>query len=81
MVWLWIWGIITATALVVEFLKAHLVTIWFAAGGLITLFVVALAPNLHWIWQIAIFIGVASVLLLCTRKVCKKVSNDKTPKQ
>ena len=73
MVWLWIWGIITATALVVEFLRAHLVTIWFAAGGLVTLFVVALAPNLNWVWQIVIFVSVVAVLLLCTRKICTKL--------
>ena len=47
MIWLWIWGLVTALALIVEFLTSDLITIWFGAGGLITLFVVALAPNLH----------------------------------
>ncbi len=73
MVWLWIWGIVTAMALIIEFLTADLITIWFAAGGLVTLLVVALAPNLPLIWQLVIFVGVSVVLLLCTRKICLKL--------
>lgn len=73
MIWLWIWGIVTAIALVVEFLTADLITIWFAAGGLVTLLVVALAPNIPLVWQLVIFVGVSVVLLLCTRKICLKL--------
>jgi len=78
MIWLWIWGIVTATALVVEFLTADLITVWFAAGGLVTLLVVALAPELPIIWQLVIFVGVSVLLLLCTRKICIKLlrTND-----
>jgi len=79
MVWLWVWGIVTAIALVVEFMTADLITIWFAAGGLVTLLVVALAPELPLIWQLVIFVGVSVVLLLCTRKICLKLlSKDNT---
>lgn len=70
---LWIWGIITAMALVIEFITADLITIWFAAGGLVTLLVVALAPNIPIIWQLVIFVGVSVLLLLCTRKICLKL--------
>ena len=73
MIWLWTWGIVTAIALVVEFLTADLITIWFAAGGLTTLLVVALAPNLPLIWQLIIFVGVSIVLLLLSRKICLKL--------
>lgn len=73
MVWLWTWGIVTAIALVVEFITADLITIWFAAGGLTTLLVVALAPNLPLIWQLIIFVGVSVLLLLCTRKICLRL--------
>jgi membrane protein implicated in regulation of membrane protease activity len=76
MIWLWVWGIVTALALVIEFLTADLITIWFAAGGLITLLVVALAPELPLIWQLVIFVGVSVVLLLCTRKICLKLLNN-----
>lgn len=75
MIWLWVWGIVTALALIVEFMTADLITIWFAAGGLVTLLVVALAPELHIIWQLAIFVGISVVLLLCTRKICLKLLN------
>ncbi|MBQ8522166.1 MAG: NfeD family protein [Clostridia bacterium] len=73
MIWLWIWGIVTAIALVVEFLTSDLITVWFAAGGLITLLVVALAPSIPIVWQFVIFVGVSVVLLLCTRKICLKL--------
>ena len=77
MVWLWVWGIVTALALIVEFITADLITIWFAAGGLVTLLVTALAPELHLIWQLLIFVGVSVILLLCTRKICLKLlKND-----
>jgi membrane protein implicated in regulation of membrane protease activity len=73
MIWLWLWGIVTAASLVVEFLTADLVTIWFAAGGLVTLLVVALVPEIALIWQLLIFVGVSVILLLCTRKICLKL--------
>ena len=79
MIWLWIWGIVTALALVFEFITADLITIWFAAGGLVTLLVVALAPNLPWVCQLVIFVGVSALLLVCTRKICLKLlRNDDT---
>lgn len=73
MVWLWVWGIVTAVALVIEFITSDLITIWFGAGGLVTLLVVALAPELHVVWQLVIFVGVSVVLLLSTRKICLKL--------
>lgn len=72
MIWLWVWGIVTAFSLVVEFLTADLITIWFAAGGLITLLVVALV-DIALIGQLVIFVGVSVGLLICTRKICLKL--------
>ena len=80
MIWLWIWGIVTAIALIAEFLTSDLITIWFAAGGLVTLLVVALAPTLPLIWQLVIFVGVSVALLLCTRKICLKLLRGDTVK-
>lgn len=71
--WLWVWGIVTAVALIIEFLTADLITVWFAAGGLVTLLVVALARDLPLVWQLVIFVGVSVTLLLCTRKICLKL--------
>ena len=72
MIWLWIWGIVSAIALISEFLTSHLVTIWFAIGGLVTLLVVALVPKLFVAWQILIFAAVSVLLLICLRKICAK---------
>ena len=80
MIWLWLWGIVTATALIIEFITADLITIWFAAGGLVTLLIVALV-DMSLIWQLVIFVGVSVVLLMCTRNICLKLlknDNDKT---
>jgi membrane protein implicated in regulation of membrane protease activity len=76
MIWLWVWGIVSSIALIAEFLSSHLVTIWFAVGGLTTLLVVALAPGLFIVWQILIFAGVSIILLICLRKVCLKYFNN-----
>ena len=80
MIWLWIWGIVTALALIVEFLTSDLVTIWFAAGGLVTLLIVALANNISVVWQFVIFVSVSVILLICTRKICLKLLNIETIK-
>lgn len=76
MVWLWIWGIVTSISLVIEFLTANLLTIWFAGGGLVTLLVVALVPDLGLLWQFLIFAGVSVVLLLTMRKLSFKLLNN-----
>lgn len=81
MILLWIWGIITSIALVAEFFTAKLIAVWFVAGGLIDLLVVALVPNIHFAWQMLIFIGASSLLLLCTRKLCLNLlADDKSKK-
>ena len=81
MFWLWIWGIVTAVALVVEFLTSDLVTIWFAAGGLTTLLVVALAPGLAWYWQLIIFNAMSVVLLVFARKICIRLLHNYDDKE
>lgn len=81
MILLWIWGIVTAVALVAEFFTAKLIAVWFVAGGLIDLLVVALVPNLHFTWQILIFAGVSLLLLLSTRKLCLKLLTDDKSKK
>ena len=72
MVWLWIWGIVTAVSLVVEFMISNLIAIWFAAGGLVTLLVISLV-KISLIWQLVIFVSVSVLLLLCARKMCLRL--------
>ena len=78
MVWLWVWGVATAIALIIEFITSDLITIWFGAGGLVTLLVVALVPDLHLAWQTVIFIAVSALLLLIMRRPCIRLlkNND-----
>ena len=82
MIWLWVWGIVTAINLVIEFWVSNLFMMWFSAGGLVTLLVVALVPGIFWIWQFVIFAVVSALLLLVVRRFCIKWLNtekeDKT---
>ena len=72
-----VWLVAVIVFLGVEISTVTLTSIWFAAGGLVTLLVTALAPELHLIWQLLIFVGVSVILLLCTRKICLKLlKND-----
>ena len=80
MLWIWIWGIITAVSLVIEFLTSNLILIWFAAGGLVTLLVVALVPGINPIWQFTVFAGTSVLLLVFIRKFCLKLTNHPSDK-
>ncbi|MBQ8430325.1 MAG: NfeD family protein [Clostridia bacterium] len=71
---LWVWGVITAVALVLEFITADLITIWFAAGGLVSLLLTAIFPELPVIWQCVIFVATSCILLLFTRRIFKKLN-------
>lgn len=73
---IWVWGIVTAVALILEFVSTGLISIWFAAGGLVTLMVVAIWPNLALIWQLIIFVAVSCILLLSTRKIFTKITKN-----
>lgn len=77
---LWVWGGITAVALIVECILANLVVVWFGAGSLVDLLVVALIPKLAVLWQFVIFMGVSIVLLASTRRLCVNLlQKAKTP--
>lgn len=73
---IWVWGIFTAIALILEFITTGLISVWFAAGGFVTLLVVAIWPSLPIIWQCVIFVFVSCVLLFLTRKIFKKISKE-----
>lgn len=74
---IWVWTGIIVLALIVEFLTADLVSIWFSIAGVAGLiFHVVGLP----LWsQIVVFIVISIVLLLFTRKFLKRVLN-KNPK-
>ncbi len=79
MTWVYIWLGITAMALIIEFITADLLTIWFAGGGLIAM--ILAACGLEWYIHLPVFIAVSLTLLLCVRKIALKYfmkGDDKT---
>lgn len=73
---IWVWGIVTAITLILEFVSAGLISIWFAAGGFVTLIVAAVWSDLPIIWQCVIFVLVSCALLIATRPVFKKLTKN-----
>lgn len=78
--WIYIWLGITALALIIEFITADIVSVWFAGGGIVSLILVACGLE-QWYIHIPAFIVVSFVLLLSFRKLVLKVfdkGNEKT---
>ena len=67
MEWLYIWLAVTATALIVEFVTAELVSIWFVGGGLVAMLLAGL--GLGWYFHVPTFIVVSLALMLCLRRI------------
>ena len=65
------WAVLIVGFTIVEALTLGLTSIWFAVGSLAALITAALGFNL--IVQIIVFVIVASVLLVYTRPIAKKV--------
>ncbi|MBQ6999379.1 MAG: NfeD family protein [Clostridia bacterium] len=74
-----VWATLFVVLCIVEANTANLMTIWFAAGALITLIAVAL--GVPPVWQVPIFIVSSLILLALTRPLVKKklsVKGEKT---
>lgn len=73
--WLYIWLAVTAAALIVEFITAELVSVWFVGGGLVAMLLAGL--GLDWYIHVPAFIVVSFLLMLCFRRlVMKKLNKD-----
>lgn len=70
MAWLWIWLGVVVLALIVEFLSAEMISVWFAAGGLIALIMSACGVP-EWI-NIIVFAVISLILILSFRKLALK---------
>lgn len=66
----WFWLAFFVIAVIIEFLTADMISIWFALAA-IPSFIIALVGG-HLVWQIISFIGFSGALLLLTRPVVKK---------
>ena len=73
-----VWLIILALCLLIEIATLGLVTIWFAGGALVTLFVAMVTDNL--VIQMIVFFVVSVLLLFFTRPVAKRFYNGKRTK-
>lgn len=74
-----IWAVLFVVLCVIEANTANLMTIWFAAGALITL--IATAFGVPPAWQFWIFVISSIILLTATRPLVKKkfaIKNEKT---
>ncbi len=71
--WLYFWLILTAIALILEFVTNEMLSIWFAGGGLIA--IILSACNVPWVITMPVFIVVSLVLLICFRKIVMKYLN------
>ena len=70
MVWLWIWLGVVVLALVVEFLTAEMISVWFAASGIVALIMSACGVQ-EWI-NIVVFAIISLILILSFRKLALK---------
>ena len=70
---IWVWTGIIVLALIVEFLTADLISIWFSISGIpALLFEVFGLP----LWsQILVFVVMSAILLLFTRKFLRRILN------
>ena len=68
----WVWFSLTIVLLIVEFLTADLVCIWFSAAALLVSILLAIFPALPLGWQFAIFVVAAAGLLAATRPFVRK---------
>lgn len=66
-----LWSIVAIIAIVAEIATQQLVSIWFAAGSIVSL-ILALCHVPTWV-QIAVFVVVSLILLALTRPIAKKI--------
>lgn len=72
------WLALLIIFIIAECLTVGLISIWFAGGALIAMFV-ALA-GLGTVWQISVFLVVSAFLLVITRPIAVKYINNKKEK-
>ncbi len=66
----WVWLALSIVFLIIEAFTTSLVTIWFAIGSAIVIFVSFLP--IPFVWQVVIFLVISILLLILTRPVLAK---------
>jgi len=68
---IWVWLGIVAASIIIELSTFQLVSVWFAAGGLVSLILAACGVGLE--WQIIVFLVISIALLIGVRKITLKL--------
>ena len=61
MTWVYIWLGVVALSIIIEFVTADLVSVWFIFGGLVAMILALFDMQL--IWQLVAFIALSALLL------------------
>ena len=72
MFWMWFWFSLAILLLLVEFLTADLVCIWFSVAALLVGILVALFPSLPVAWQFVVLVFASAGLLAATRPLVRR---------
>lgn len=76
MTWVYIWLAVVALSIIIEFVTADLVSVWFIAGGLAAMILALFKVDL--IWQLLVFIALSVLLLAtCRRPITKLIGKNK----
>lgn len=76
MTWVYIWLGVVALSIIIEFVTADLVSVWFIFGGLVAMILALFDVQL--IWQLVAFIALSVLLLAtCRRPFVKLIGREK----
>lgn len=76
MTWVYIWLGVVALSIIIEFVTADLVSVWFIFGGLVAMILALFDVQL--IWQLVAFIALSALLLAtCRRPFVKLIGREK----
>lgn len=73
----WIWFLVALTLLIIELVTVQLVCIWVCLAAFVTALIAAIFPSMGIVWQIVIFVALSALLLVATRRVAKKMIENK----
>ena len=65
--WMWMWFGLSLALFLVELCTVDLISVWFAIASLVLGIIAAIFPNLHIVWQLAIFMVLSVGLFFATR--------------
>ena len=76
MTWVYIWLGVVALSIIIEFVTADLVSVWFIAGGLAAMVLALFKVDL--VWQLVVFIVLSLIILAtCRRPISKLLGKNK----